>query len=530
MPILRDSPLVTILCAKCQDSFSVKIGTPDFILRALTDNTPLGPDEIAAHASGIVHVREKLSQCDQEIAQLNWTLYTLRQVRAAIATTVDSIQALLAPVRKIPFEILTEIASYTLPSRWFEDRIGRHPWNFSQVCRSWRNVALELRWPWAHIRLPGWPRVRLVDKADMLSEAVSAYLRRTGETPWSLKAVRKSHLRNDHLRDTVVSHAERLCMLDVTCRYRFPFNCSFPALRRLTIRKWLSEDIDAPNLSVIEMYDCSTCTFRTAWGSLRGLKLCGSIYAADLEILRQCTRLEVLSLTDDSLGLDFTSRPLVLPLLHTLEIGSAAVEVCPHLEVPALRHFILNMASDDHVAWHVALEPPLSYLTGILPPVTSLTLRNVDDYDFENIPVLDLITVPRRLQRLAVVVETEYPLGTSPLMYRELVEVMCQDSPDTTVPHLTELELTNGAKDYQWSDEEMVLLRRLLETRGKPSANGVPRLGKLRVRTPFAVFPAPLLAEPWADARGSDGSRILDFDVRSYGVPIKAFDVMQGIV
>ncbi|KAL1711075.1 hypothetical protein EV121DRAFT_191454 [Schizophyllum commune] len=535
MHILQESSTSTILCTQCLHTISVRIGTPELILRARSCYTPFTESEHSNLYASLAQIYEDLRHCEREITRLEVTLHTLRQTQSALELTADCVNALLSPIRRLPPELLAEIAPYTLPSKWFTDHIGKHPWYFSQVCRSWRSVAIATGWAWAQIRFPHWIRARIINRADPLSHIVGLYLRRAAATDSAvrIRGLRQAHVEDERIRACILAHADCIHTLEVKTKYDlFPFKCHFPALQRLIVYNELMDKVDAPNVRIVDLYEANPCTIRLPWANLRAFKMHGCISGPDLGVLRSCTALEVLSLTDDSLGLEFHSDPLVFPVLHTLEIGGAAIEVSPHLVAPALEHFILNMASEDNYTWHVELErTPLQMLENLLPPVTSLTLRNMDTYDFENIPVRELLALPRKLQKVSAVVETDYALQSGTLMmYRDLVTVLGWDEAHPTLPHLTEIGLVSGIRDVQWSDDDVALMRRLVVSRAAGAATcGCARLERLYIRTPFAPFPSGPLAEPWADARGTDGQRVMAIDMHCQGGPVEAFDVETAL-
>ncbi|KAI5896665.1 uncharacterized protein SCHCODRAFT_02615494 [Schizophyllum commune H4-8] len=535
MHILRELSTSTILCTKCANTIDVTIGAPELILRARSGYTPFTRNETSALRAGLARVYGDLRQCELEIARLEVTLHTLRESQKALELTADCINALLSPIRRLPPELLAEIAPYTLPSRWFTDHIGKHPWYFSQVCRSWRSVAIATGWAWAQIRFPQWLRVRIVNRADLLSHIVGLYLQRAAATgsPIKIRGLRKAHVEDERTRACLMAYADCIHTLEVKTKYDLlPFTCHLTALQRLIVHNELFDNVDAPNVRIVDLYEASPSTIELPWANLRAFKMHGCISGPDLTVLRSCTALEVLSLTDDTLGLEFHSDPLVFPALHTLEIGSAAIEVCPHLVAPALHHFILNMGSDDNYTWHVELQrSPLQMLANLLPPVTSLTLRNMDTYDFENIPVRELLALPRKLQKVSAVIETDYALQSGTLtMYRDLVTVLGWDEAHPTLPHLTEIDLVSGTRDIPWSDDDVALVRRLLVSRAAGAATGgCARLERLNIRTPFAPFPVGPLAESWADARGTDGQRVMAIDRHCQGEPVEAFDIETAL-
>ncbi|KAI4525287.1 hypothetical protein K525DRAFT_191970 [Schizophyllum commune Loenen D] len=535
MHILQEYPNTTIICAKCANTISVNVGTPELILRARSDYTPCTTDETSALSTSLTRAYKDLRRCEREIARLEGTLHALRQSQSALQLTTDCIKALLSPARKLPPELLREIAAYTLPSRWWADRVAKHPWNFTQVCRSWRSAAISTTWAWAQIRFPDWPYAQIANRGDMIRSVVRKYLLRAAQTdsPLRILGLRDAHVGDERIRILLSAHSECIHTLEMTAKdHKLPFTYHFPTLQRLIVHGELLDNVDAPDIRIVELYDANPHNIELPWANLRAFKMRRFISAKDLEVLSACTQLEVLSLFDEIMGLQYDSDPLVFPALHTLEIGGAAAEVCPHIVAPNLQHFILNMASDDNYTWHVELQrPPLQLLEGVLPSVTSLTLRNMDTYDFENIPVRELLAMPRRLRKVSAVVETDYPLHSSTqMMYRDLVEVLCWDDANPTLPHLAEVDLVSGMRDIPWSSEDVAMVMRLLESRASGAAAGrCARLERLNIRTPFAPCPIVPPADPGGIRRNLNGQPVVSIDMHCLGEIVEAFDIEAAL-
>lgn len=210
MHILQEYPNTTIICAKCANTISVNVGTPELILRARSDYTPCTTDETSALSTSLTRAYKDLRRCEREIARLEGTLHALRQSQSALQLTTDCIKALLSPARKLPPELLREIAAYTLPSRWWADRVAKHPWNFTQVCRSWRSAAISTTWAWAQIRFPDWPYAQISNRGDMIRSVVRKYLLRAAQTdsPLRILGLRDAHVGDERIRILLSAHSE----------------------------------------------------------------------------------------------------------------------------------------------------------------------------------------------------------------------------------------------------------------------------------------------------------------------------------
>ncbi|KZP23966.1 hypothetical protein FIBSPDRAFT_668372, partial [Athelia psychrophila] len=92
----------------------------------------------------------KISVLDDEIGRLEGALIELRRKRVTLASYVVAHRGLLAPIRRVPSDILVEIFMY------FRAGWGRNakcsaktgPLALTGVCRHWRNIALGMAPLW----------------------------------------------------------------------------------------------------------------------------------------------------------------------------------------------------------------------------------------------------------------------------------------------------------------------------------------------------------------------------------------------
>ncbi|TRM70304.1 hypothetical protein BD626DRAFT_391427 [Schizophyllum amplum] len=524
------------LCLKCLHSFKSDLDDfSDLKSRARSSYVPSTPAETDKLRGRLSQVQDSISECDQEILLLEFAVRSLRQHRRANEEAETNLKALLAPIRKIPVEILTQIAPYTLPDLWFKNMIGFHPWTFTQVCHDWREVAIAMRWPWARVMIPcldeeGDSQV----EADLI-ELFSVYMQRSGNHPLTIQTSRnlpawESGWENstEPIWTEVWKHTDRLHALEVYCTdegFPFPSN-PLPMLQKLTIHGYMTGTlrVNAPNLYVLELIDTKvTEVTDVRWANLRALRVRGydNFWGNDYELLRSCTRLEALSLTlETTEGLSRWSlpwEPIHLPALRTLEIGRAMIAICPHIDAPSLDNFLLNMPHSVNARLH---DDEVPLLVSLLLPVTSLTLCNMCDYHAGLLQ--RIISIPRCLKRLYMRQETLRSLRAEFLhpVHRGLAAEFIK--PDALAPHLADMSFVNGSRDIHWENEDIALVRGLLASRVTATADGGAVLAQLKIWTPFAEFPAS--CEEWTSAYGPEGRQRLEI-VRCQGVEIDPLEI-----
>ncbi|KAJ6455155.1 hypothetical protein C8R45DRAFT_881721 [Mycena sanguinolenta] len=87
---------------------------------------------------------------EAEISRLKDRLQQLEAEHAALSKNNSQNTTCLPPLRRIPFEILAEIFSWTLPPR-SEGPLGinKSPWLLTHVCSHWRAVAVSKSSLWS---------------------------------------------------------------------------------------------------------------------------------------------------------------------------------------------------------------------------------------------------------------------------------------------------------------------------------------------------------------------------------------------
>ncbi|KAI5828023.1 hypothetical protein K523DRAFT_198036, partial [Schizophyllum commune Tattone D] len=185
--------------------------------------------------------------------------------------------------------------------------------------------------------------------------------------------------------------------------------------------------------------------------------------------------------------------------------------LCAYLCTPALRHLVLNVPTKT---FYVNLEAEaFGYLYPLVPRITTLTLYDMDKYDYQVPYLRELFSEASQLRKVIAIVTQPATEADDISMYTKLFHTLCCSDGQPELPQLMEVEFLEKVESVEWNDERVDLVRRLLQSRGAPSIPGPARLKRLQIRSPF-VFPDSAMAEDWANFRGLDGERILDVDMQ----------------
>ena len=126
-------------------------------LRAILRSTPFVPYGADAEAiqEDIADAKSELERLQDEIALAMARVRQLKNQRQPIQSYIKLREAIFAPVRQLPTEILLEIFLIASPSVSIT-AIAGFPWKLGHVCRCWRDVVLSSPKLWSYIDL-GFP-------------------------------------------------------------------------------------------------------------------------------------------------------------------------------------------------------------------------------------------------------------------------------------------------------------------------------------------------------------------------------------
>ncbi|PBK68023.1 hypothetical protein ARMSODRAFT_914668, partial [Armillaria solidipes] len=137
------------LCSRCKDFISLTkeplaSTIPPYLAHLSWQTNEAPPEsEVEDLKKSREHVRRSIAELDDQIRDLTLVLETLRVERARQQGIDDEYTAILAPIRRIPSEMLSEIFFHAQEEYHRVFDISSPSWVLSWVCRSWRMVVVN---------------------------------------------------------------------------------------------------------------------------------------------------------------------------------------------------------------------------------------------------------------------------------------------------------------------------------------------------------------------------------------------------
>ncbi|KAL1662573.1 hypothetical protein GGF50DRAFT_58685 [Schizophyllum commune] len=443
---------------------------------------------------------------DEQIHRLKGVLRELLSRRDTTKASIKQLRSLLAPVRRLPREILDIICWHSLPDLWDEESVGYCQLAFSQVCHTWREVALMCHPIWARLSLGNYSSKREPWTWAVWKDILETYIHRSGSYPLSIDAYPHdgwpSSTGEDVLWECVAKEVHRvssICLrLSATRPIRLPQ--ALPALKRLQLGTGSYEDIPATALDIslqnvshtlrtLKLFQVHTKWLDVDWSTLRELSFTSPHSTSNeetLAALRQCTRLEALEISMFRLGGGFvdTQPDIVLPRLRRLKTYKATLRLVPLLRLPALQelHADMRRGYDREVI-------PQSLVRHGRTLATLRTLT-VQDLFCTSFPSLRDVPGVHRLRLLQI--------GHEGPMHRALVraiEIVAGES-IVPLPSLTHLEVDGrNWGGSRWCREDEEAIEKAVESRiGLPEAGDLESIQRLTIKVPDATFSEVFLA------------------------------------
>ena len=137
------------LCASCGfPSIGRSEIYPSLSAQALHSWNALSVDGIQDCRETMSEIQTELSRIDSEMVQVQVVLDHLASERQRLHGSLNQCRLVMAPIRRLPTEILSEIFR-TLPrGPEVEASISNSPLLLTQVCSRWRDVAISTPQLW----------------------------------------------------------------------------------------------------------------------------------------------------------------------------------------------------------------------------------------------------------------------------------------------------------------------------------------------------------------------------------------------
>ncbi|KAJ6508337.1 hypothetical protein C8R45DRAFT_967086 [Mycena sanguinolenta] len=328
-----------------------------FVNRLHTNYVP-SDSEIIEIRSLLVDPADELARIDAQIQPMAIALSQLRDQRCSLQGQIDAHMALLAPIRRIPHDVLLEIFFSCLPTE-HNTLIDpdEAPLVLGRICRHWRQIAYSAPILWSSIQIPC---TYEIPSATM----VQSWLARS--TPCSLSV----SLRDETCNSYVEIHPILVHFLQASSR-----------LRRLELRGKLESfrpllHLGPENLLLLKSLRIATVDYPPAEWDANPL--------AHTDILR------VPTLDDVSLRISGVADPLSYPLPWGKLTRLALVCQASHHEEagvlnadgalrvlrrsPNLRHCLLRISAGDPFGMSTDMSPV------VLPQLETLAFTGLCEF------------------------------------------------------------------------------------------------------------------------------------------------------
>ncbi|KAL1727377.1 hypothetical protein EV714DRAFT_217428 [Schizophyllum commune] len=444
---------------------------------------------------------------DEQIHRLKGVLRELRSRRDTTKVSIKQLRSLLAPVRRLPREILDIVCWHSLPNLWDEEGIGYCQLAFSQVCHTWREVALACHPIWARLSLGDYSSKRESWTRPVWEDMLGTYIHRSGSYPLSIDVHPHSgwpsSTSEDVLWEYVAKEVHRVSSICLRLSHTRPIRLPqvLPALKRLELGtgSYVDMPATAPYISLqlqsvshtlrtLKLFQIHTRWLNIDWSTLRELSFTSPWPPSNeetLTALRQCTCLEALEITMFGLeeGIMDTQPDIVLPRLRRLKIYDETMRLVPLLQLPALQVLHADMQRRyQNIIPHSLVRHGRS-----LAALRTLTVQDLFCSSFPSL--LDFPGV-RRLRLLQI--------GNEGPMHRPLVRAIeiATGGSIVPLPGLTHLEVDGRNWDgSRWCREDEEAIEKAVESRiGFPEAGDLENIQRLTIKVPDAMFSEVFLA------------------------------------
>ncbi|KAL1743135.1 hypothetical protein HDZ31DRAFT_41659 [Schizophyllum fasciatum] len=431
------------------------------------------------------------------------------QIRGPLDEGARASASTLAPVHRLPRELLSIICDYTIPYDWFIVDSGSRAIVFAQVCRLWRMIALASPWIWARISLGMRDLQKRPYRDDGWKEILETYAQRSGDYPLGLKLWPTRGIWGPVTGATVwefvARNSHRLRALHVRLQGTLPdprlLPQSLPVLTTLYLGGQLSHDgrkavlplrSIAPVLRTLGLYHFPLSYVDVEWGNLRALIMPVGFFELNevIPVLCRCARLEVLEIILHCVGHQdyaYNGSYVDLPFLRKLETLGPALLLLPFLRAPLLRTAFSDLMQSPVEFW---ARPSLASRLCILPALEKYTLKDVVDFSHEIRCILRDLTHLRHLRSIQT-----GSVGFTCCCCNLLRALEVSDAVPVLLPALVELEVEGeGARGFKWCPEDEEVIRRVVESRMPPAVGpGISNLQRLRIWAPDATFSGAFL-------------------------------------
>ncbi|KAJ3767666.1 hypothetical protein FB446DRAFT_848954 [Lentinula raphanica] len=151
-------------------------------------NHAASPSERTELEALILEAQQEISEIDSEIPRVRAVLDGLRARRSEVQEFVDVHRALMAPIRRVPVEMMAMIFVYCLPLDRYPIRsLFEAPLLLTVVCREWREIVITYPPLWNALHIHIAPRIAFnTEELTLRQQGVCGWIARAGALPLSL--------------------------------------------------------------------------------------------------------------------------------------------------------------------------------------------------------------------------------------------------------------------------------------------------------------------------------------------------------
>ena len=196
----------------------------------LQSNRAPSEDEACKIKALRVNPLQEISVIDVEIEQLEGILNSLKRKRAHIQKSIDDCSTILAPVRRLPVEILGVIFSYCLAThRNPIVSTTEAPILLTQICHDWRSIAFSIPQLWCRLYTPLFhsclhfqPENQAFEwkhRMEAHSETVRRWLKLSATCPLSITIMPTGDISHSPILDVIMQSSQRWQQLELGYLY-----------------------------------------------------------------------------------------------------------------------------------------------------------------------------------------------------------------------------------------------------------------------------------------------------------------------
>ncbi|KAK0469095.1 uncharacterized protein EV420DRAFT_1255054, partial [Desarmillaria tabescens] len=159
----------------------------------LSTNKMPSNSDIKLIRSYIDVIEAEMDEIDERMSLTRAALRQAKVDKLRLQNIVAIHTAFVAPIRKLPYDILAEIFKWTIetapdgrPSTQIDCIYASEPWSLGHVCRYWREVSRSCPFLWSQISLPYHNLIASSTIQNRDIQILKHFLDRSGAVPLSI--------------------------------------------------------------------------------------------------------------------------------------------------------------------------------------------------------------------------------------------------------------------------------------------------------------------------------------------------------